>query len=175
MSVRKTEFHKILVVVGCVLLAGLMTAFAITAVSAAPPADEEPLVNESVNVTDPANESVYLDAEFADQSSLDAYLFDESGGAVANATVTGLSGATESQEFAVTSNDTYRIEVYANASDLEQVWVSTAPDADTNSSGLLAGAGGDGGGSDLPVPWWAAAGLLIVVFGVLGLAARINR
>lgn len=171
MSVRNDEFRKLLVIAGCVLLAAAMTGFAIAAVSAAPPADEEPLVNESVEVTDFANESVYLDAEFAEQGSLDAYLSNETGAAVANATVTGNAGVTESHEFALASNGTYRLEVYANASHLEQVWVSTAPGG--NKSALLAGS--PGSDSDLPIPWWAAAALLIIVVAGVGLAAGVER
>jgi hypothetical protein len=162
-----------LIGIACMVFAAAGVAILLVAVAAgggaAAPADD-PLVNETVTITDPANQSVYVDAEFAADASLDAHLIDPTDNETANASISGLDGSIESHTFQASQAGTYRVEVYGNASDVSAIWVGNESDTSENATFVGGATGGDGSSSNV---WTVAAGLaLTFLLAILGVVAR---
>lgn len=88
----------------------------------------EPIANATVNVTDPVNETVTVDVEFAENNSeVTAYLYNTSEVELANETLIGAAGTTDSAEFnesLLSETGNHTVEVYGNESDVAGLWVS---------------------------------------------------
>lgn len=155
---------------GWMLLALLLTAIAgvaALAVVGAPAAAQsgDEIANETVNVTDPANESVWVDVEFAaNNSEINATLFDPSGNESANATLVGADGTSDSVEWSVSETGNYSVEVHGNESDVEKLYMGVGSG---DGIGVIVPSD-DGSGGGVGTGALAALVVAVVVLALLG-------
>lgn len=141
-SLGWTKLAVVLLYVAVLALVGFaIIAFGTAAVSGQDYTNETDVGNGSVAITDPANETVWTDVEFAQNASNDRNVTVSlafNGSEVQNETVPVSNGSISTVEFNVSQTGEYNVTVYGNATDVASVTVGAhIPSDDSDGGGLL--------------------------------------
>lgn len=170
-----------LIQIGTVLLlAGLVLGFGLALISGVGSGqsyeNETAVENATVSVTDPANETVWSDVEFADNGSADRNVtvsFTYNGSELVNETVDVDPGNVTEVEFNASQSGEHNLTLYGNSSDVATftAGVSTADDGSTDGGGLLPESDRDLGVLLIV----GALAVFVVIIGLYGAAREVMR
>lgn len=158
-----SEYAQLLAIVAIGAVVGGLAIGAAVAPAAAQTDDE--IANETVNVTDPGNQSVWVDVEFgADNAEIEATLLNTTGTELANETLMGADGTTDSVEWNATllqESGNHTVVVSGNESDVAGLWIGLG---DSDGTAVIAPSDGSSG-TQTPV-----AAVVVAVLAALGAA-----